>query len=105
MLAYRWVLLRMVALAAGAAGQDYQTLADEVHRHFDANVLHVWFPRCVDEKHGGFIANFSRQWAADPKQDRFLVFQARMTWLTAQVLVLFASADANSFRLHFTVLS
>jgi cellobiose epimerase len=90
MVVWRWILAVVMASgllcrAAPPHGAEYTALADDVHRHFDANVLHVWFPRCVDEKHGGFIANFSRQWAADPRQDRFLVFQARMTWLTSQV--------------------
>jgi mannobiose 2-epimerase len=78
-------LLISSACFAQPAREEYRKLADEVHRHFDANVLHVWFPRCVDEEHGGFRSNFSREWVADKKQDRFLVFQARMTWLTSQV--------------------
>lgn len=77
--------LGMSLVCSAQPAAEYGKLADEVHGHFDANVLHVWFPRCVDERHGGFIANFSRQWVADAKQDRFLVFQARMTWLTSQV--------------------
>jgi mannobiose 2-epimerase len=72
-------------LAQQPGREEYRKLAEEVHGHFDANVLHVWFPRCVDEERGGFRSNFSREWKADAKQDRFLVFQARMTWLTSQV--------------------
>jgi mannobiose 2-epimerase len=71
--------------AAQPTPQEYRSLADDVHRHFDANVLHVWFPRCVDTAHGGFRSTFSRDWKPAPKQDRFLVFQSRMTWLTSQV--------------------
>src|SRR6266498_4408188 len=78
-------LLISSACFAQPGREEYPKLAEEVHGHFDANVLHVWFPRCVDAERGGFRANFSREWVADKKQDRFLVFQARMTWLTSQV--------------------
>jgi mannobiose 2-epimerase len=82
------IILMLVLAVTCRAEPDrraYQTLADEVRRHFDSNVLHVWFPRCVDDKHGGFTSTFSREWKPAPRQDRFLVFQSRMTWLTSQV--------------------
>src|SRR5256885_9705810 len=69
------LLLLAAACRAQPDRQTYQTLADEVHRHFDANVLHVWFPRCIDEKHGGFRSPFSPEVKPPPKQKRFLGFQ------------------------------
>ena len=79
------ILLLASVCAAAPAREDYSKLADEVRGHFDANVLKVWFPRCVDEEHGGFRSTFDRQWKPAAKQNRFLVFQSRMTWLAAQV--------------------
>jgi len=64
---------------------DYRQLADEIHRHFDANVLRPFFPRSIDRRHGGFFANYSPDWTPAKSQDRFLVFQSRMTWVAAQV--------------------
>jgi hypothetical protein len=74
-----------LAWGQAPAAEGYRTMADDVHKHFDRNVLGVWFPRCVDERRGGFISTFDREWRPAPTQDRFLVFQARMTWLTSQV--------------------
>jgi mannobiose 2-epimerase len=78
------VLLASVC-SAQPAKEAYPKLADEVRAHFDANVLKVWFPRCVDDEHGGFRSTFNREWKPAAKQNRFLVFQSRMTWLTSQV--------------------
>jgi mannobiose 2-epimerase len=80
------VLLLLTRICQGQPlAETYAKLADDVHRHFDANVLRTWFPRSIDREHGGFNSNFSRQWELSDKQDRFLVFQARMTWLSAQI--------------------
>ena len=79
------LFLSAAASPAQPTAQDYSKLADAVHQHFDANVLNTWFPRSIDKQHGGFNSNFSRQWELSPKQDRFLVFQSRMTWLAAQI--------------------
>ena len=80
------VLLLLASVAwAEPAKEDYSKLADEARANFDANVLKVWFPRCVDEEHGGFRSTFDRQWKPAARQNRFLVFQARMTWLASQV--------------------
>lgn len=42
-----------------------------------------WYPHAVDEKHGGFHQNFARDWKELPDDNRFLVYQARMTWTAA----------------------
>ncbi len=73
------------ARAEAVAKQEYLKLADEMHKHFDANILKAWFPAVVDEEHGGFRSNLTRDWKPAPKQDRFLVFQSRATWVASQV--------------------
>lgn len=42
-----------------------------------------WYPASVDRDRGGFHQNFSRDWTPRPDSDRFLVYQARMTWTAA----------------------
>jgi mannobiose 2-epimerase len=42
-----------------------------------------WYPRAIDREHGGFHQNFARDWSPRPDSDKFLVYQARMTWTAA----------------------
>lgn len=65
----------------------YLKLADEADAMFYRDVLNVWFPRAVDNQHGGFNAHFSRDWQPLPSQGKFSVFQGRMTWISSQVAI------------------
>ncbi|MBV9469486.1 MAG: AGE family epimerase/isomerase, partial [Abitibacteriaceae bacterium] len=65
--------------------QTYLRLANQIEAHLKTGVLAVWFPRCIDNEHGGFYPNFRENWSRGPNNDKFLVFQARMTWVTAQI--------------------
>ncbi|CAD7697488.1 unnamed protein product [Ostreobium quekettii] len=47
--------------------------------------LDAWYPRCVDVTHGGFTAGYDDKWNATDEQDKAIVFQARMTWVAAEV--------------------
>jgi mannobiose 2-epimerase len=64
---------------------SYLKLSREVEASLHRDVLDVWFPRCVDQQHGGFASQFSREWQPGQSQGKFSVFQGRMTWITAQV--------------------
>ncbi|MBO0911773.1 MAG: AGE family epimerase/isomerase [Acidobacteria bacterium] len=65
--------------------ENYLRLAAEVDAMLNRDVLEVWFPRCVDNRNGGFYSNFSRQWEPSPSNGKFSVFQARMTWMAAEI--------------------
>lgn len=65
----------------------YLKLADEVNDALHTDVLGVWFPRSVDNVHGGFHSHFSRDWRKIPSDGKFSVFQGRMTWVAAQVVL------------------
>jgi hypothetical protein len=66
--------------------ENYRKLADEVEAALHHDVLDVWFPRTVDEKNGGFRADFNRDWTPGAKSGgKFSVFQGRMTWISSQV--------------------
>lgn len=62
----------------------YRARADELAAYLDRHVLAVRFPGAVDREHGGFHVNFRRDWTRLPDQDRFLVFEARLTWTAAK---------------------
>ena len=39
-----------------------------------------WYPAAIDREHGGFHQNMARDWLLKPDSDKFIVYQARMTW-------------------------
>jgi mannobiose 2-epimerase len=55
-----------------------------------------WYPHALDEAHGGFHQTFARDWSPLPDDDRFLVYQARMTW-TAAAFAAHAPAHRDEF--------
>jgi mannobiose 2-epimerase len=63
----------------------YRRLAGQIERHWKTEMLAKWFPRCVDLEHGGFRPNFREDWSPGDQNDKTIVFQARMTWVCAQV--------------------
>jgi mannobiose 2-epimerase len=66
---------------------NYLKLAAETEKMLYEDVLDVWFPRTVDNEHGGFYSVFSREWKPGPSQGKFSVFQGRMTWISSQMVV------------------
>jgi mannobiose 2-epimerase len=65
----------------------YLKLAAKVEGMLREDVIDAWFPRSIDESHGGFNSVFSRDWKPGPSQGKFSVFQGRMTWLASQMVV------------------
>jgi mannobiose 2-epimerase len=96
------VVLMLSVCAQGVAGQQpamkrepinyaaanrtsYLKFADEAEAMLRRDVLGVWFPRCVDQENGGFHADFTRDWRRAPGDEKFSVFQGRMTWIAAEI--------------------
>jgi mannobiose 2-epimerase len=69
-----------------ATRASYLEFAKQVDDALNHNILEVWFPRTVDNDHGGFRSNFSREWKPYGKESKFSVFQGRMTWITSQIV-------------------
>jgi len=55
------------------------------------HLIDVWFPRCLDLEHGGFLSGFDREWHVYGPQEKLLEFQARQTWVAAELLRYFPS--------------
>ncbi|AHF94377.1 hypothetical protein OPIT5_13770 [Opitutaceae bacterium TAV5] len=64
-------------------------LAAELDGTLRIHVLDSWFPRCIDNDRGGFLCTFDRDWTPAPasRQPKTVVFQSRMTWVAAQVVL------------------
>ena len=66
--------------------ETYLKFAKETDAALDRDLLAVWFPRALDNDHGGFRSNFSREWKPLGKESKFSVFQGRMTWISSQIV-------------------
>jgi cellobiose epimerase len=70
--------------------------------HFKEHIVDCWFPRCVDVRQGGFHQNFAFDWRQLPDTQRTIVFQSRMTWLSALAgLVETATHGVDYLQKHF----
>lgn len=49
------------------------------------NVLDFWYPRSIDEEYGGFITSYDRHGEFAGNDDKMIVTQARMVWLSARL--------------------
>lgn len=67
--------------------ESYRKLAEEVEAALHRDVLDAWFPRAVDNQHGGFSSEFTRDWKPLGSQGKFSVFQGRMTWISSQAAI------------------
>lgn len=74
-------------LVLPATRENYLKLAGEIETTLRKDVLGVWFPRTVDNENGGFYANFTRDWKRSKSEGKFSVFQGRMTWVAAQIVM------------------
>ena len=61
---------------------DYLRIALEVEENLQRHVLGQWFPCAVDAR-GGFHQNYAEDWSPLPAADRSVVYQSRLTWLSA----------------------
>jgi len=82
--------LAIAGLSARAESPDRAAMrawADRVENHLRRGVLDVWFPRCLDRQQGGFLADFSEDWKPTGPHDKTIVYQSRMTWVAARVVL------------------
>ena len=98
----RWVVLALLSVLLGeshpASSQaafaslppnkdQYLKIAAEAEATLHRDVLDVWFPRNVDNQNGGFYSGFDRKWQPTTSEGKFSVFQARMTWISSQIVL------------------
>ncbi len=84
------VAVSNVSVAAGSSKQAdpgasaYRQLTGEVESNLKREILSQWFPRSVDVTNGGFQENFDERWQPrEPKLQRSIVYQSRLTWSAA----------------------
>jgi mannobiose 2-epimerase len=63
-------------------GPELIHLAEQMEVSLWKDLIDPWFPACVDAR-GGFWQVYDRQWQRKPSNIRGVVFQSRMTWVSA----------------------
>lgn len=66
-------------------------------------LLTIWFPRCLDREHGGFLCDFDHRWKPAGPQRKMLEYQARQTLAAARAAeradgAVLREAAAHGFR-------
>lgn len=86
------VLALLTAPARAAEPQTpetYRRLAGEVEANLRDHVLAKWFPAAIDRDAGGFYENFKEDWTRGATGEKSVVYQSRLTWLSARAAVRF----------------
>lgn len=84
--------------AAPPANEKYLETADQIEKTLWEE-LNRFFPACIDEQHGGYRAWFSDTWKLQDTNYKTIVYQARMTWITSQI-VLRRPSHADQYRVY-----
>lgn len=64
--------------------ETYLRLAGETEANLRRDILDKWFPAAADEQGGGFFQNYREDWSRGQPGPKALVYEARLTWLSAQ---------------------
>ncbi len=64
--------------------EERQKIAAEMEHHLQTELLNKWYPQCVDSQYGGFISTYTFDFKPTGPQDKFIVTQARHTWVNAK---------------------
>jgi mannobiose 2-epimerase len=64
--------------------QPRQQLASEIETALTKHLLDVWYPRVIDEEHGGYLSTFSHDWTPVGDQEKMIVTQARHVWTLSE---------------------
>src|SRR5882762_10256458 len=81
------LLLSPSGRAAVPTPDQYRALADQTESSLKNDVLAKWFPAAIDKENGGFTENFREDWSPGASGEKSIVYQCRLTWLSAQAAV------------------
>jgi mannose/cellobiose epimerase-like protein (N-acyl-D-glucosamine 2-epimerase family) len=86
-----WMLVVTLAQAGVAAAQTdpggrLAALVPQMERNLRENVLKFWFPRSVDQEHGGYIVHYGPKGEPLEGGTKMIVTQTRQLWLASRLL-------------------
>ena len=68
-----------------SAAQLAETYRDQLETILTDNIVNFWFPRSVDEEHGGYILGYDAKGQFNGQDHKMIVSQARMVWFAARL--------------------
>ncbi len=96
--------LCLILISAGASAQaprveEVRALRTKINGLLREELTKHWYPQSLDREHGGFHQTFARDWSPRPDDNRFLVYQARMTW-TAAAFAEYSKPHSDEYRAY-----
>jgi mannobiose 2-epimerase len=87
-LRYAALMAFLVLYGCNPSGQltenTEQVVADEIQNELN-NLTDVWYPRVIDNDHGGYLSRFSYDWQPEDPQDKMIVTQSRHLWTLSKL--------------------
>ena len=80
----------------GLSGSRREELADVMESSMQKELLNVWYPKALDNEHGGFMTTYTFDFTLGENQDKMIVSQARHTWVNAKASILYP--DQTHYR-------
>ncbi len=72
--------LLLCASSGIASAAEPGALATKIDRLLREELSQKWYPHAIDKELGGFHQNYARDWSPQRDDNRFIVYQSRMTW-------------------------
>jgi mannobiose 2-epimerase len=98
------LLLTLVAWLSPVSGRSetsqgsaLRPIRDRINELLKSELTRDWYPRAMDRELGGWHQNFARDWSPRADDNRFLVYQARMTW-TASAFARYSAAHRKEYE-------
>lgn len=85
---YRVMVLTLLLFGVtgynSASASEPQIIENEMEA-----MLEAWYPRVIDEEHGGYISSFSHDWEMTGSQEKMIVTQARHLWSLSKIVAMY----------------
>ncbi|MEQ9567306.1 MAG: AGE family epimerase/isomerase, partial [Pseudomonadales bacterium] len=83
-------LMVLTLLLFGVTGYNSASASEpQVIENEMKAMLEAWYPRVIDEEHGGYISSFSHDWEMTGSQEKMIVTQARHLWSLSKIVAMY----------------
>ncbi len=77
-----------------------KSILNEMLYQLKENLLDKWYPKVIDEKHGGYFSNLSYDFTLAEHQEKMVVTQARHIWTLSKAAEFFNSQEYKNYAIH-----
>jgi cellobiose epimerase len=101
---FSFLLLFKCTLKETKSISPIESYKQDIYQHLTNGLLHIWYPRAIDEEMGGYYSSFTYDWQLGNNQNKMIVTQARHVWTTSKAAEMFPENDmyvkaaAHGFR-------